>query len=404
MQNIALILLGAGESNRFKNYINQTRIPKKQWLRLGEIPLWLEVAKRLSSAYPFIDLVLSVDKTEISYVQKYLLSFNLNFKCASGGNTRQESLQNAIDLLKDSVEFVFVSDIARCNVSKEFCARILNSAKEALESKKDSNCHPHCFVPYLNVFDTIAYLDNSLQYLKRECLKIIQTPQLSNLETLKKAFKLGDFTDESSAIFQFGGNIEYLIGYENAKKLTLLEDLKDLNLPPPSSKILIGTGSDIHALDKGSGIVLGGVRIPCEFKLIAHSDGDVCLHALSDAILGAIGAGDIGEWFPDNDPVYKGADSANLLAKIVQFSIDVGYSISQADITIFAQRPKLAPYKLQMEQKIAEILGIPTFKVNVKATTTEKLGFVGKEEGILVQASVAMEYFNWTNLLKQEGK
>lgn len=123
------------------------------------------------------------------------------------------------------------------------------------------------------------------------------------------------------------------------------------------------------------------------------------LHALTDALLGAIGFGDIGEWFPDNDPAYKGANSADLLRIIVDFVRDVGYDILQADITIFAQKPKISPYKNAMEKKISEILQINVFKVNVKATTTEKLGFIGKGEGILVQASVVLEYFDWKKII-----
>ena len=128
------------------------------------------------------------------------------------------------------------------------------------------------------------------------------------------------------------------------------------------------------------------------------------MHALSDALLGAIGCGDIGEWFPDNDPAYKGANSADLLRIIVDFVRDVGYDILQADITIFAQKPKISPYKNAMEKKISEILQINVFKVNVKATTTEKLGFIGKGEGILVQASVVLEYFDWKKIISLEGE
>ncbi|MBX7489951.1 bifunctional 2-C-methyl-D-erythritol 4-phosphate cytidylyltransferase/2-C-methyl-D-erythritol 2,4-cyclodiphosphate synthase [Helicobacter turcicus] len=398
MTKIALILLGAGESSRFRDSTqdlaelkqkNIVKLPKKQWIRTGEIPLWLKVAKELHSAYLFCDYVLSAAELEIPYMQKYLDSFNLDFKLARGGTTRQESLKNAINILDTNAEFVFVSDIARCNIPQTLCQKILQEA-----GKYD------CVVPFLNLHDTIAYEDSTLQYLKREQLKIIQTPQLSRLSTLKESFKQGDFTDESSGIFAIGGSIGFIKGEQAARKLTFLQDLEYFKLPYPSNQTLVGTGSDIHALTSGNGIVLGGIPIACPYKLIAHSDGDVCLHALCDAILGAIGAGDIGKWFPDSDSTYKDADSKELLAQIVDFVYSVGYSLKQADITIFAQKPKLLPFKSAMESQIAELLGIPKFKVNVKATTTEKLGFVGREEGIFVQASVVLGYFNWKNLLK----
>ncbi|WP_299546750.1 2-C-methyl-D-erythritol 2,4-cyclodiphosphate synthase [uncultured Helicobacter sp.] len=402
MPKIALILLGAGESTRFRDLTQVptktneqknavTKLPKKQWIRLNEIPVWLKVAKELHSIYPFCDFVLSAMESEIFYMRKYLDFYHLNFKLACGGVTRQDSLKNAIALLDSNVEFVFVSDIARCNISQTLCQRILKEV-----GKYD------CVVPFLKIQDTIAYEDLTLQYLKRECLKIIQTPQLSRLSKLKVAFKKGNFTDESSGICAIGGSVGFVEGEQTARKLTFLQDLKSLNLPPPSNQTLIGIGGDIHALTSGDGIILGGIPISCPYRLIAHSDGDVCLHALCDAILGAIGAGDIGEWFPDNSLTYKGADSKQLLAKVVNFAYSVGYSFKQADLTIFAQKPKISPFKSAMESQIATLLGIPNFKVNVKATTTEKLGFIGREEGIFVQASVVLGYFNWKNLFEKE--
>ncbi|TLD87499.1 bifunctional 2-C-methyl-D-erythritol 4-phosphate cytidylyltransferase/2-C-methyl-D-erythritol 2,4-cyclodiphosphate synthase [Helicobacter sp. MIT 05-5294] len=408
MPNIALILLGAGDSSRFQASISQAplnqtsqtrvtklpRLPKKQWLRVGEIPLWLKVALELREVYSFVQCILSAKPSEKKYMQKYLDSFGLDFELTNGGNTRQESLKKALDCLNDSVEYVFVSDIARCKIPKDLSCRILDEV-----GKYD------CVVPYLGLSDTIAYCsDSKLEYLKRENLKIIQTPQLSKLNALKSALANGDFTDESSAICANGGSVGFVRGAVEAKKLTFLEDLSEMSLPKPSFRTLVGSGSDIHALDKGNGIVLGGIVIPCEFALIAHSDGDVCLHALSDALLGAIGGGDIGEWFPDNNPIYKQADSAKLLQIIVDFVRDVGYDILQADLTIFAQFPKISPYKTSMERRIAEILQINAFKVNVKATTTEKLGFIGKGEGILVQANVVLGYFNWKNLFHFRGE
>lgn len=382
MRNVALILLGAGDSSRFKTQ----KAPKKQWLRIDEMPLWLKVAKEVVSYYPFCKCILSIKEKEKKYTQKYLDSFNLDFILTKGGETRQESLQNA--LLEVKEEWVLVSDIARCNMPKDIFIKILSAANQY-----------DCVVPYLNIPDTIAYGDETPQYLKREKLKIIQTPQLSKTEILKKALLKGDFTDESSAIASYGGSIAYLEGSKEGRKITYLEDLQSLQLPSPSSKSMIGLGSDIHAMKSGNGIILGGIMIPCEYQLIAHSDGDVCLHALSDAILGGIGAGDIGEWFPDNDDAYKNADSAKLLQKIVNFTLDVGYTIKQVDLTIFAQKPKISPYKNAIEKRIAEILEIPLFCVNVKATTTEKLGFIGRKEGIMVQANVILEYFNWKKLL-----
>ncbi|GIZ11365.1 2-C-methyl-D-erythritol 2,4-cyclodiphosphate synthase [Pseudomonas sp. NCCP-436] len=148
----------------------------------------------------------------------------------------------------------------------------------------------------------------------------------------------------------------------------------------------IGHGYDVHRFGEGEFITLGGVRIPHKFGLVAHSDGDVLLHALSDALLGAVALGDIGRHFPDTDPTFKGADSRVLLRHVLALVQDKGYRVGNVDATIIAQTPKMAPHIETMRSHIAEDLGVELDQVNVKATTTEKLGFTGREEGIAVHA------------------
>ena len=149
----------------------------------------------------------------------------------------------------------------------------------------------------------------------------------------------------------------------------------------------IGNGYDVHALAPGLPMWLCGVQIPSDKGFVAHSDGDVAIHALCDAILGALALGDIGHLFPDTDPAWKGIDSKILLERVVHLVHTGGWKISNVDITIALQRPKLAPHILRMRQTLAPILGIGTDAVSVKATTTERLGFVGREEGCEVWAS-----------------
>ncbi|WP_269618467.1 2-C-methyl-D-erythritol 2,4-cyclodiphosphate synthase [Zhongshania sp. BJYM1] len=153
----------------------------------------------------------------------------------------------------------------------------------------------------------------------------------------------------------------------------------------------IGHGYDVHRLDKGEGITLCGVRIPCQWRLIAHSDGDVALHALCDAMLGALALGDIGKHFPDTDPQYAGADSKILLQHCYKLILAQGFRLGNADLTIAAQQPKLAPFILAMRESIANAIGVSESQISVKATTTEKLGFVGRSEGIAVDAVVLLE-------------
>lgn len=154
--------------------------------------------------------------------------------------------------------------------------------------------------------------------------------------------------------------------------------------------IRVGQGFDVHQLVEGRPCIIGGVTIPHEKGLLGHSDADVLLHAISDAVLGALGKGDIGKHFPDTDMAYKDADSLELLRKVWDLAKQSGYSLGNVDATIIAQRPKMAPHIPAMIGKIAQVLEADASRVNVKATTTEKLGFAGREEGIAAQAVVCL--------------
>lgn len=154
--------------------------------------------------------------------------------------------------------------------------------------------------------------------------------------------------------------------------------------------IRVGNGYDVHALAPGLPLILGGISIPYEYGCVAHSDGDVVIHSLCDALLGALALGDIGKHFPDTDPAYKGIDSKILLDKVTKLISSYGYGLVNADITILAQKPKLLPYVDQMRQTLASITGADISAISIKATTTEKLGFVGRKEGIAVYAVVLL--------------
>ncbi|MFT4021782.1 MAG: 2-C-methyl-D-erythritol 2,4-cyclodiphosphate synthase [Acinetobacter sp.] len=155
-------------------------------------------------------------------------------------------------------------------------------------------------------------------------------------------------------------------------------------------KMRIGQGIDVHAFEEGDFVTLAGIKIPHTHGLKAHSDGDVILHALSDALLGAVSLGDIGQHFPDTDPNFKGADSRVLLQHVYQLIQQQGYQLNNADITVACERPKLAVHNLAMRQSIANVLEIDVSQISIKATTTEKLGFTGRQEGILATAIVLL--------------
>lgn len=153
----------------------------------------------------------------------------------------------------------------------------------------------------------------------------------------------------------------------------------------------IGQGFDVHQLTEGRPLIIGGITIPYDKGLLGHSDADVLLHTVADACLGAIGEGDIGRHFPDTDPAFKDADSAKLMEHVWQLVKDKGYELVNADCTIIAQKPKMAPYIQQMRERIAELLNADPEQINVKATTTEKLGFTGRGEGIASQVVVLLK-------------
>jgi 2-C-methyl-D-erythritol 4-phosphate cytidylyltransferase/2-C-methyl-D-erythritol 2,4-cyclodiphosphate synthase len=251
--------------------------------------------------------------------------------------------------------------------------------------------------PYLSVNDTVIYADNEL--IDRDKVKLIQTPQLSLTKALKEALsQKTEFTDESSAMIANGGSVKYIQGDVAAEKLTTLERKNGILslLKPPSKEYFFGNGFDVHAFEEGKSMYLGGVKIKADFGFKAHSDGDIAIHALIDALLGAAGAGDIGEWFPDSDQTYKGADSTKLLESVCSFLRKVGFEIVHCDLTIMAQKPKISPYKQVISKKLSSILNVSYSHVNVKATTTEHLGFIGREEGVAVLAAATLKYYDWT--------
>src|SRR5215469_8512692 len=161
-------------------------------------------------------------------------------------------------------------------------------------------------------------------------------------------------------------------------------------LAPGDSHVRIGSGIDVHAFGPGDFVMLGGVRIPHSRGVVAHSDGDVVLHALCDALLGAAGLGDIGQHFKDSDPQWRGADSRRFVTTVLAMLQERGLAVANADLTVLAQSPRIGPYRDAMRRQIAGLLGVDTANVNIKATTTEGLGFLGRTEGIAAQAVVLL--------------
>jgi len=371
LSDITLILLAAGNSSRFGLPV------KKQWLRIDHEPLWQFVANSFESTALFRNIIITSHKEEVPFMQGFC-----NYRVVEGGETRQQSLKNALEYV--TTPYVLVSDIARACVDSKLITLLI-----AEKAKAD------VIVPTLSVSDTVVFENNTID---RDKVKRIQTPQLSKTDVIKKALLTAEeFTDESSAIVANGGTRHFVQGSDDAHKITYLHDLTQLPcIKAPSSATLVGNGFDVHAFEAGREMMLGGVKIDVDYGFKAHSDGDVAIHALIDALLGAAGLGDIGMLFPDNDSAYKNIDSKKLLETTVLRLHQFGLQIVNADLTIAAEAPRLSNYKQAMRTTLAAVLQIPTSRMNVKATTTEKLGFIGRKEGVGVMASVTLNYYDWT--------
>ena len=371
MSNVTLIVLCAGNSSRFQ------LTAKKQWLRTENSPLWLFVTNRLKKFSHFDKIIIASHKSEINYMK----NFSDEFVFVQGGETRQESMKNALEKVES--DYVMVTDVARACIPKDVIENLIASKEEA-----------NCIVPVLNVSDTVVYKNDTIN---RDEVKLIQTPQLSQTAILKDALNTDiEFTDDSSAIKKAGGTVKYIKGSLKSKKLTFGEDIDSIDcIKAPSNNFFNGTGFDIHPFEENKEMFLGGIKIDVPYGFKAHSDGDVLIHSLIDALLGACGAGDIGEFFPDTDAQYKNIDSKILLKDIVEFIYNVGYEIVNIDLTIIAQKPKINPYKNEIKSTIAKLLNLDKQFVNIKATTAEKLGFIGRAEGVAVQSSATLKYYDW---------
>lgn len=303
----------------------------------------------------------------------------------AGGETRFDSVRNAFNALPNLSDdtLILIHDAARPFFDPVTLRQSLPLAQK------------HGAVIYAQpVTDTVKCVNSDTltitETIPRERVYLAQTPQIFRADVLRHAYASLDawptanasITDEARLVEWADRPVHIFPSSPSNRKITLQEDLNLLKPAYPR----IGHGYDVHRFDADRPLFLCGVEIPGGPGLAGHSDADVALHALIDALLGAVGRGDIGSWFPDNDPQYAGIRSTRLLAKVWQELRLAGFQLINADITIQAQIPKLAPHRDAMQRCIAETMAVSPDQINVKATTTEGLGFVGKREGMAAQA------------------
>lgn len=303
-----------------------------------------------------------------------------------GGATRQDSVRAGLNALPPEIELVLVHDAARPLVDRATILRCLRGAAEQ-----------GAVIAAVPVKDTLKNVADSgviRHTVDRSGLWQAQTPQAARRSLLQRAFAWGEQqgfvgTDEASLLEAAGIPVRVVEGSERNFKITRPEDLRlAAALVQEERSMKIGHGFDAHRLVPGRKLILGGVTIDYALGLDGHSDADVVAHALTDALLGALGAGDIGRHFPDSDPRYKGIDSLLLLAQVQHLAESRGYTLSNADITIVCQQPKLAPHLAGMQINLARCCKVAPAAINIKATTTEKMGYTGRGEGIAAHAVV----------------
>lgn len=318
------------------------------------------------------------DREEIS---RELAPFK-NIRLVSGGKTRTESVKNALEAFateKTPPDYVLIHDAARPFLSQ----KIIDDCIAAVRSFGSAVCALPCT-------DTAVLSENgfAVSPLPREKLYTVQTPQGFSFPELLSAYRrIGEgetFTDDSGVFAKYVAPPRLFEGERINVKLTFREDFF-------MQTFRTGIGIDTHAFCDGDHIMLGGVRIPHGSGLAAHSDGDVLIHAVMDAMLSAAGLCDIGHYFPDTDPQYKGADSMALLKKVRRLVENEGFCVSNVSAAIVAQRPKLAPFIPKMKENLADVLGISATDVGITAGTNEGLGYLGRGEGITVIANVILK-------------
>lgn len=356
----------------------------KQFEMLGGKPV-LRWSLDTLSAYPGVFVgVLVADADAVDALPE-------GWTRAEPGAERQDSVANALaalDACSDDT-LLLVHDSARPGVSHDVMDRLLAELIAGDEAA----------IPVLPVPDTLVGRDSGRagDAVDRDRLARVQTPQAFRLATLRRAHAAaGDApaTDDAQLVRRLGVDVSVVDGDARLHKLTYADDmaiLSGLLGIKDMMRTTVGMGYDVHRLVPDKPLWIGGIEIAYSHGLEGHSDADVALHALTDAILGALGDGDIGDHFPPSDPQWRGAASHRFLSFAAERVVARGGHIAHVDLTIIAEAPKIGPHRPAIRARIAEILAIPADRVSVKATTTERLGFTGRREGIAAQAVATLE-------------
>jgi 2-C-methyl-D-erythritol 4-phosphate cytidylyltransferase/2-C-methyl-D-erythritol 2,4-cyclodiphosphate synthase len=374
--SVTAIVVAAGSGRRFGG-------SPKQFRTLAGRPLVEWSVSALAAHAGIADVVVVVPEADVDGERgRRLRGLPGVARVVAGGPSRTQSVRRGLDAA-GAAEFVLVHDAARPCVPAELIDAVIEATR----------CHGAA-IPALAVTDTVKRVagDTVVETVPRGALRRAQTPQGSRSDWLVAALDAAlqgpvEPTDEAAALEFAGRRVAVVAGSERNVKVTTEEDLAALERrlgPGPETRI--GSGYDIHRFGGDGPLVLGGVTFPGETGLAGHSDADVLLHAVMDALLGAVGDGDIGVHFPPDDPAYRGADSAALTRQVSERLATAGWLPVNVDITLLAERPRLAGRRDEIRQRVGQLLALPVDRIGLKATTLESLGALGRGEGIACQA------------------
>lgn len=342
-------------------------------LKIGGKTVLQKTLEAFDTCHMVDSIILCTDDDELINTAKTVV--NKTLIIAPGGEQRQYSVRNGLQFVDDD-DIVLIHDGARPYVTQELIVRCIDSAKEYGSG-----------VAAIPVYDSLKRADEHMivsESIDRDGVYAMQTPQCFQGRLIKQAHRQDAFgTDDAFLVEKLDREVHLVMGDKNNIKLTTVNDL-------PTKAYRVGQGYDVHQLVPGRKLILCGIDVPFELGLLGHSDADVATHALMDAMLGAIGEHDIGRMFPDTDKALEGASSIELLVKVNDLVKSKGYIVSNCDVTIVAQRPKLLSFIDDMRASLAAALDIDKADVNVKATTTETLGFEGEGLGITAMAVVML--------------
>ena len=368
---IGCIVLAAGNSSRFDK--NKSKI----FYKINGAPVIDFTLNNLLSVFNKRSLYITINKKITKKEKKKLQKYTEN-PLIIGGSTRHKSLINALNQIDHKkINHVFVHDAARPNISPKLIKLI---KKEILTNKYDA------VVPYIKINDTVKQINNKFKFktIDRKKLIATQTPQAFKTITLKmNVNKISSIiTDDVQSIENKKlSKIKYILGEKNNLKITTKSDI-DLFKLYLKNNIRIANGFDLHKIKKGKLLKLAGLNIKSNYQLIGHSDGDVILHSLTDAILGSLQKGDIGEYFPSSNKKYKGISSKILINEIIHKYRFHTKNIINIDMTIICQHIRLSKYKNKIRKSVSEILNCDIGKINIKAKTTDNIGIIGKSKAI----------------------